>query len=157
MRNIHLLIGVAGALAIAGLAEAQPATGLSPAQVVAARQAALDNSAANFGGMLHAADGGADAKSQAFQANALARWARVLPTLFPAGTGPGGAFQTAARPEIWSDRAGFDQKAAAYGEAAGKLAELAKAADTPGFKAQLVVVRQSCAACHDAYRVKPPG
>jgi len=156
MSRVRFFVAMACTLGVIGSAPArsQPVGGLAPSQIIAARQASLELSAVTFASMLHAADGGADAKSQTFQSAALSAWAKALPTLFPAGTGPGGPAQTAARPEIWTDRAGFAQKAGAYSEEAAKLADLAKAGDSAGFKAQLPVVRAACGACHDAYRAK---
>ena len=57
---------------------------------------------------------------------------------------------------IWSDRAGFAARAAAYSDAAAKLAQLAEANDKPGFAAQWQVMRQTCSGCHDVYREAPP-
>jgi cytochrome c556 len=145
----------AGALGLVAVNSQAAPAGPSPDEVIAARQASFDMSAATFGGMSHAAEApDAEAKKFGFQANALAKWAKVLPTLFPAGTGPGGAAKTAALPTIWSDRAGFDKAAGDYAAATAKLLELSKANDTPGFKAQLGEVNKACAACHGAYRAK---
>jgi cytochrome c556 len=158
-----LYAGVAGAfvLGAVGLATAQAQSGPADhwaAKTIAARQASLAMSAVTFGSMIHATDGGAEAKTQGFSANALARWAKVLPTMFPAATGPDNAdgAKTRALPTIWSDRAGFDKAAADYAAATSKLLDLAKAGDTPGFKDQLKVVDGTCDACHAAYREKPP-
>jgi cytochrome c556 len=156
-----IFVGLAGAFALGaiGLATAQaqpgPAEHMS-GKIIAARQASLAMSVVTFGAMAHATDGGAEAKTQGFAANALARWARVLPTMFPAGTGADNAdgAKTRALPAIWSDRAGFDKAAADYAEATSKLLDLAKAGDTPGFKAQLKVVDGTCDACHERYREK---
>ena len=83
------------------------------------------------------------------------RPSHALPGLFPAGTSvadlPGA---TRAKPEIWSDRPGFEARAAAYAAATDRLAELARANDAEGFSAQWVTVRQTCGACHDAYRAQ---
>jgi len=126
------------------------------ATLIHARQSALMLSAATFGSMKGPIDSGADIGSQAFAAKALARWARTLPSLFPAGTGPEAGVPTHALPTVWSDRAGFEQRAADYAAAADKLAALAAANDKAGFAAQWGVVRQACQACHDKYREAPP-
>lgn len=118
-------------------------------EVIAGRKAAFLLSAGVFGGMKGAIDRGDDVKSQAFAARGLARWAAALPGMFPAGSV---SDASEALPAIWSDRAGFEAKAAAYAEAAGKLADLAKAGDKPGFAAQWAVVGKTCGACHDTYR-----
>jgi cytochrome c556 len=155
MSKLTVLAGLllAGAVIAPSLADT-PAP-LSPLQIIAARQAAYDMSAATFVGMIHAVKGGGDAKSQGDAAAALAKWAKVLPTLFPAGTGAGQtSAETKARPEIWSDPAGFQKAAANYAAQTAKLSELSEAGDTPGFTAQLGEVKKACGACHENYRAR---
>jgi cytochrome c556 len=154
MRGL-LALAVAGAAlgAAATAAEESPAVPQTAAQAVAARQSAYLLSAATFGGMKGAIDRGDDVKSQAFASRALARWARTLPSMFPEGSG---VEPSEALPNVWSDRAGFEARAADYAAAAAKLAELAQAGDQPGFAAQWGVVRQTCSACHDVYRKPQP-
>ena len=143
-------LGLGQAPALAGDSAADAAT------LIQARQSALMLSAVAFGGMKGAIDSGADVSSQAFAARALARWSRTLPTMFPAGTGKASGTPTKALNAIWSDRAGFEARAADYATAAARLAQLAEANDKPGFAAQWQVVRQSCSGCHDVYREAPP-
>lgn len=153
-----VLAALSAAAAAALAATAAPAAsgpGLTPEQVIGARQASFRLSAAAFGSMKGPIDSGADVQNQVFAARALANWAQTLPTLFPAGTGQGQtAAKTAAKAEIWSNRADFEAKAADYAAAAGKLAELAQANDKAGFAAQWGEVRKACGACHDLYRAK---
>ncbi|CAN5625189.1 hypothetical protein BH10PSE14_BH10PSE14_21980 [soil metagenome] len=121
--------------------------------LIPARQAAFRLSGAVFGGMKPAIDRGDDVKTLVPASKALAGWARALPGLFPDGS-DGAA--TKALPNVWSDKAGFAKAAAAYADAADKLATLAAAGDQPGFAAQWGVVRQSCKACHDTYHAPTP-
>ena len=72
--------------------------------------------------------------------------------MFPAGTGSETGTQTNAKAEVWSDRAGFETKAAEYAAAADRLAELAAGEDAAAFAAQWTVVRSSCQSCHDVYK-----
>lgn len=155
MSNKLLVFAAACVLGAVGLAAAeagQPA--MSAQDVVATRQAAFNLSAATFGGMKGVIDSGADVKGQTFAAKGLARWARQLPSTFPAGTGAEAGVPTKAKAEIWSDRAGFEKAAADYAAQTQKLVELAEANDTAGFAAQWTTVRQTCQTCHDAYRAK---
>jgi cytochrome c556 len=138
----------AAALLFAGAA-AHAGDGADASGVIAGRQAGMLMSGGLMGGFKGAIDRGDDVKSQAFPARALATWAKAIPGMFPAGSGEG---DTDALPAVWSDRAGFEAKAAAYAEAAAKLAELAKAGDKAGFAAQFQVVRGACGACHDSYK-----
>lgn len=151
------LLAASAALALGAFAIVQaPAMagdgGLDAQATIKARQAAFHLSAGAFGPMKAAIDSGADVKPFAFGAKGLARWARTLPSMFPAGTGPDAGVPTKALPSIWSDRAGFEARVAEYAAAADRLAELAEANDKAGFAAQWMTVRQSCSNCHDSYR-----
>lgn len=155
------MLAAAAGLAVAAFALAQvPAIARDDAgqaaTLIPARQSALMLSAATFGSMKGAIDSGGDVSGQAFAAKALARWAHTLPSLFPAGTGKASGVSTKALDTVWSDRAGFEQRAADYAAAADKLAQLAQANDKAGFAAQWGVVRQACSSCHDKYREAPP-
>ena len=126
-----------------------PANGLTPEQIVAARQSAYMLSGGSFAGMKAAAEAGADVKQLAFPSRTLARWARTLPSLFPAGTNLPGS---KALPAVWSDRPGFEARAAAYAEAARLMAEAAQTGDRAAFLARWAETRATCAACHEGYR-----
>ena len=99
-----------------------------------------------------ALDAGAELRPIAFGGRNLQRWARTLPTLFPEGSN---VPPTQARAEVWTDRAGFEQRAQAYAEAAGLLADAAQGGDRAAFAAQWDAVRQTCSGCHDHYRHTP--
>jgi len=153
------LLAAAGALALAAAALTQvPALardgGIDAQATVKARQSAFMLSAGTFGAMKGAIDSGAEVKPLTFGARALARWARTLPSMFPAGTGAEAGVPTKAKPMIWSDRATFEARAADYAAAADKLAQLAEAGDKAGFAAQWNEVRQTCSGCHDTFREK---
>jgi cytochrome c556 len=148
MRRI-VTTAVLAMLCVGGAAEAQ---GEGPAGIVKGRQAAMMLSGVAMGAMKSAIDAGQPPASQRFNTRALARWAHAVPGMFPAGTGAEAGVQTNAKPEVWSDRAGFEDKAAAYAAAADRLAELAAGEDAAAFAAQWTAVRQSCQSCHDVYK-----
>jgi cytochrome c556 len=158
MSKLYFVPVAVCALVAAGLAAAETASApiaLPADQFVQARQASLDMSAATMAEMRTAVKDGLPVKKQAYPANALGRWARVLPTLFPAGTGPGAvSVPTHARPEIWTDRANFEKAAANYAAAADKLRDIAQTDDATGFAAQLETLDKACDACHDKYKSK---
>jgi len=144
------------AMVLAGAAVAAegraPATPGDAASVIAGRQAAFRMSGALMGSMKAASTApGTDVTKLGFAARSVAAWAKALPGMFPAGSN---VPPTGALPTVWSDRAGFEAKAAAYAAAADKLAELAKAGDAPGFAKQIEVVGAACNACHEVYRAK---
>jgi len=149
MRRTLLLVAALVAIPLTAALAQPPAAGLTPEQIVAARQSAYILSGGTFASMKFAADAGADVKQLAFPARALARWARTLPTMFPAGTN---LANSKALPAVWSDRPGFEARAAAYAEAARLLAEATQAGDRDAFLARWTETRATCSACHDTYR-----
>ena len=72
---------------------------------------------------------------------------------FPRGTGPEAGFETAARPEIWSDPQGFAAANKRFAEEGAKFYALALAKDVAGLKVHATVLGQACKGCHDKYRV----
>ena len=150
MRQFLLLGAALAAIPVTALL-AQPAAvaGLTPEQIIAGRQAAYGLSAGDFASMKAAAESGADVRTLVFPARALARWARTLPTMFPAGTNLPSSH---ALPTVWSDRAGFEARAAAYASAAQALAQTAQSGDRAAFLTQWATVRQACSDCHDTYK-----
>jgi len=139
---------LAGLILAAGVLVAAGGGDAAGDSLVPARQAAFRLSGATFGGIKGAIDRGDDLKTLASPTKALAAWAHNLPAMFPAGSDGAG---TKALPNVWSDRAGFTRAAAAYAEAADKLAALVAAGDKPGVAAQWTVVRGRCKSCHDSY------
>jgi cytochrome c556 len=129
---------------------------LPPQQIVAARQASFHMSGAAMGNMRALIERDGDPKSQAYAARGVARWAEVLPTMFPqstAGIGP-----SRAKAEIWSNKADFNAKAAAFAAAARRLAEVAATGDKAAFAAQHSATGATCGACHELYQVpQQPG
>lgn len=129
--------------------EQAPAKDGAAATTIAGRQSAFLMSAALFGSIKAAVERGDPVKTQGFPARALARWAKTVPAMFPAGST---SATSEALPTIWSDSAGFARAAADYAAATDRLAALAKAEDQAGFAAQVAVVGKSCGGCHDSYR-----
>ena len=76
-----------------------------------------------------------------------------LPTWFPKGSGPESKLETDAKPEVWSDSAGFQAAAKKLQAETTKLAAVATANDLDGVKAQAKVTGGACKNCHDTYRV----
>jgi cytochrome c556 len=151
MRRALLLAAALVAIPLtAALAQTPPApAGMTPEQIVAARQSAYFLSGGSFAAMKVAAEAGADVKQLVFPSRALARWARTIPAMFPAGSN---LPNSKALPAIWSDRPGFEARATAYAEAAARMAEAAQSGDRAAFLARWTEVRATCSACHDGYR-----
>ncbi len=152
MRLITLAL-LCAAIAGPALAQTAPATvAVKPDAIIAARQAGMDLSYGTFTGIKEAVKDKEDVKQWEVPAQALQGWAAALPALFPPGTEKG--HETAALPAVWSDQAGFQKLATAYGVAAGKLAAAAKADDKAAFAAAFKETGKVCGACHKTYKKK---
>ena len=154
-----LIVLTALLMGIAAAGRSQEKTiGVEKVDLIAARQASLDMSSITFRSMGDAMKAGQEARSQAYSAASLAKWAKALPYMFPSGTGvEETSAKTQALPMIWQDRAGFDQAATHYAETTARLATLAEANDTAGFTKQLDEVNQACGACHVRFKAGPQG
>jgi cytochrome c556 len=141
-----ITLSAAMMVAAMGLAHAD---GLDP---IAIRQVGMDLQNGTFGLIRSVVAAKGDVKTLEGPAKALARWAKTIPSVFPAGSDKGG--NTKALPEVWSDRAGFEQIAEKMGAAALKLADAAKAGDADAVAAEAKAVGEQCGACHHDYRAK---
>lgn len=133
---------------LAGLGAAR-ADGLNP---IAVRQAGFSLQGGDYAFITSVVKAKGDVKPLEVPAKAIAKWAAVIPTLFPKGTETGG--DTKALPEIWSDPAGFQKIALAAGADATKLATDAKAGNAEEVAADMKALGGQCGACHKAYRAK---
>jgi cytochrome c556 len=138
-------------LLIGGIA-ASVALAATPDDIIAQRQAGYKHIGDLFKGMKDGIDSGAEVTPFAPQAKEIADWGRKVPSLFPPGTETG--HKTKARPEIWSDRPGFEKDAATLAQRADKLSQVAATGDKAAFAAQWKSTAQACGACHKSYRYK---
>lgn len=155
MRTV-IVAAVVGLICTAVTASAQDPVQIGALDVVAGRKAGMVLSGAAMASMKAAADAGGSVRGQAFAAGGVARWARAIPGMFPAGTSQGalGAEATGAKDGIWENRADFEAKASTFAMEAGKLADLARADDAAGFAAQWTAVRSACQSCHEVYKAE---
>ncbi len=96
-----------------------------------------------------------DSPSMAALATAAAKMrdtSLVVPKWFPKGSGAEAGVETRAKPEIWTDPAGFAKASAALKTEAARLQTLAAAGDLAGVRGQVKPTGATCAGCHDAYR-----
>jgi len=90
----------------------------------------------------------------AFARNAeiVAMMSTIAPHAFAAGSDKG---ETRAKPEIWSDAAGFKKAMDNFEAEASKLAQVAKTATSVDqVRGQFSAMSKSCGACHDNFRTK---
>ena len=142
----RIVLGAVMMLAGLGVAHAD---GLDP---IAVRQAGFSLQNGDFAFIRAVVAAKGDVKPLEGPATGIAKWATVIPTLFPKGTETGG--NTKALPEIWSDAAGFQKIAMALNAAATKLATDAKAGDADLVAADTKAMGEQCGACHKGYRAK---
>lgn len=151
MRNRIAVCGAALALSLGISAWGMSAWAADGVDVIAVRQIAFDLNNGDFAYIRSVVAAKGDVKQLEAPAKAIARWASVLPTLFPAGSDKG---ETKARSEIWSDNAGFRKVAATLGDAAAKLATDAKASNADAVAADAKTLGDACGACHRGYRAR---
>ena len=94
-------------------------------------------------------DANGDLNAVAPQIAYLTQWSQDLPTFFPEGSDTAAS---GARPEVWSDRPGFEAAAANFRTAVAGLAAPAAANDHAAFLTAWTAVRTACGACHDSYK-----
>jgi cytochrome c556 len=148
----RIVVAAAAVMALVGVARASGPVNVNPDDVIAGRQAAFDLMQGNVAAMKAAIDGSQPVKPLAAGAKGIVAWAKVIPSMFPAGTDSG--HDTKAKAEIWSDAAGFAKAAVTLQQAAEKLATLAAADDKAGFAEQFDAMGKACGGCHRTYRVR---
>lgn len=142
-------------LAAATLTLAAPASAqfTKPEDAVKYRKSALFVMQQNFSRVAAMAQGKApfDAKVAA-ESTAVAEYMSKLPWAgFGEGTDKG---ETKAKPEIWTEKAKFNEYADKMQAEMTKLAAAAKTGNLEAIKAAVGPVGESCKTCHDAYRNK---
>ncbi|HEV7476637.1 MAG TPA: cytochrome c [Burkholderiales bacterium] len=149
MRKTFIAAGAAFALAIplTVLAQAKPET------LVKQRQAAMTLQGKYIGPIGAMVNG-----KIPYNADVVARNATYLENLSQM---PWDGFhestkgeKSAARPEIWTEPAKFQEAADRLQAETVKLATAARAKDEAGVKAQFPAVGKACGACHESFRVK---
>lgn len=133
-------------------ASAAQAQFAKPEDAVKYRQSALTLISSHFGRMQPVMKGQVPYDAAAIKANV-----EVLKTLsalpwagFVADTEKG----TAAKPEIWSDAAGFKAAQAKFEGAVDKLSAASNSGNLDQVRVAFGEVGASCKACHDAYKLK---
>jgi cytochrome c556 len=81
-------------------------------------------------------------------ARAIEQLAKKIPLQFPVGSTQ---FPTAAKPQIWQERADFDARAKKLETEAEKLMQ-ANPSDGPALRSQFRAIAYTCDGCHEMYR-----
>jgi len=151
MKKTLVAAGVAIAVGgIAGTALAQ----VKPDVLVKQRQAVMTLQGKYFGPIAGMASG----KVTPYNADVVARSATYLENLAQM---PWDGFHESTKgvksnalPEVWSQRAKFDELAQRLQAETAKLGEVARAKDEAGVKRQFAAVGKVCGACHESFRQK---
>jgi cytochrome c556 len=145
----HVLLCAAFIAAAATAAYAQR----SAPPVIQARQANYKQMAAAMKGINDQLRGGSpDISAIRPRAALLADYGVQVLRWFPRGSGPQAGARTRARPEIWSDRAGFERAGARLLVAARAVNRAAQSGDIAAVRAAMPALARACKACHDDYR-----
>ncbi len=145
-----VLGALAVGLALVGLTAASIAQ--QPADIVKYRQSIMKSHGAHIGAIVQVLKGEVPYASHvAAHARALHSLSLMVPDIFPEGSGVG---DTRAKPEIWRDRAKFDDAAKAYQTAAGELVRVAESGDLAAIGAPVQNVGKACGGCHKPFRAK---
>jgi cytochrome c556 len=146
---------LAAALALSVLAAAAAAATLAPADAVAMRQTQMKELGASFRTLNEELRGDTPDMAKVEAAVAVMnKTGKDLPAWFPAGSGPEAGIKTHAKPEVWSDAAGFAGAAKGFATETAKMQAMVDSGDTDALSVQAKVVGQTCGACHAAFRGK---
>lgn len=75
---------------------------------------------------------------------------------FPAGTGPQPGIKTAAKPEIWTNAAGFRRAQDDFSAQAAAFQNTANGGDVAAIRAAARNLGGACKGCHDQFRQPKP-
>jgi len=131
-----------------GLATTAVLVGTSLAGLPDDREATMKDVGKNFKALVQMSKGAFDAAMAADHGNAIAADLEKFKDMFPEGSQTG---DKNAKPEIWTDRAGFEEKRMAAVAAAQALA---KTTDAATFTTAFKTLGGTCGACHEKYRAK---
>ena len=151
MKKIELLL-LALTVAASLFAQTAQAQFAKPEDAIKYRQSALTLIGSHFGRMQPTVKGATPYDAAAIKANVdLLKTLSTLPwAAFPAGSQAG----SGAKPEVWSDAAGFKQAQQKFEAAVVKLSDVSGSGDLEKLRSAHGDVGASCKACHDSYKVK---
>lgn len=155
-RNRLILQTIAVAILLGGLFLLRDANADDLPPVVEQRQDAMEA----LGGHMKAINGAIESGNPdgalvAQHAAEIQAIAAKIPELFPEGTSLEDITDDVeAKPEIWTDWAGFEQAAANLGTQAEGLVVAAGSGDADAMGVQFKLVGEACGGCHSKFRQK---
>lgn len=130
--------------------------GLAQGPDSVAKRVAAMKAMGGTAGAVKAAAGTGDFATASAKAKELAGIVHSLPGMFPAGSGPADGVKTRAKPEVWSDAAGFKKAADKAAADADAIVTAADSKNADAVNAALTTFQGNCGACHTAFRGPPP-
>ena len=150
MKTLATVALAAAFAALAALTMPSTAAAAADEKMLKYRNGVMWSLAAHLGGIFQNIRGEVDAKANIpHHAKALAPIAAAVVAMFPPGSEGG-----RTKPEIWSDRAGFEKAAADLVAAANALAAVADSGDPGQIGAAAGAVGKACGGCHRPYRAE---
>jgi cytochrome c556 len=128
---------------------AVPPVPTDPQQAIVVRKETMKTDGKIFRAMKAALEAGQDLRPYAQDAEWFVAWGKEIPAMFPPGSETG--HDTKAKPNIWTDKPGFDKFAADMVTAAEALAPAANANDKAAFATNFQALGKACGGCHKAY------
>ena len=123
-----------------------------PVPAVEYREAVMKSLAGHLRALVLIGGGSVGHPEQAaLHAASIEETARILPTLFPPGSGPDSA-RTEALPTVWTDAEGFKSAVGRLQSESGSLLRAARGGDREALRVRVEAVSKACSACHDSYR-----
>lgn len=126
-----------------------PTNFADPQDAIVARKDTMKVDGKIFKAMKATVDSGADVAAYAPDASWFVEWGKQIPQMFPKGSESG--HDTKAKPNIWTDKAGFDRFASEMVAAAERLSAAAQQNDRAAFAGAFQAVGRACSGCHKAY------
>ena len=159
MKFRKTILGSLGfAIVAAGLSVGTAALAAGDATVVTKRQGVMKGQSDHMKGIAgYVKNNEGTPADVAKRAGGLSEIAKIIPSLFPEGTGMDEIKQprTGAKPEIWLDRAGFEKAAKTLQAEAEKLMTVAAGGDKAAIAVQFGAMGKiGCGGCHKTFREK---
>jgi cytochrome c556 len=130
--------------------------GLAQGQDTVAKRVAAMKAMGGAAGATKAAASSGDFATASAKAKELSATVHALPSMFPAGSGPADGVKTRAKPEVWSDAAGFKKAADKAALDADAIVTAADSKNADAVNAAIMTFQGDCGACHTPYRGPAP-
>lgn len=116
---------------------------------IAYRKSVMMEVGGNMGAMVAILKGGVHKQNFRFHARSMADLSKIVPEIFPAGSGEG---KTDALPAIWKKPEAFKQAVQKFVDAANGMAAAADSGDMGKIGLAINALGHACKNCHDNFR-----